>query len=51
MQEKQVEVHLYAALLNFLTKKSVNFNTPKTKNLNIEDLPVGNLNVTFFVQR
>jgi hypothetical protein len=35
--------------LNFLSKDEVNFNTPKTKNLNIQDVSVGSLNVTFFV--
>lgn len=45
----QVRAIVHTAFLEFMSRGTVDFNTQKTKNLNIQDVPVGNLNVSFFV--
>lgn len=45
----KIRAIVQTAFLEFMSRGTVDFNTQKTKNLNIQDVPVGNLNVSFFV--
>ena len=36
--------------MRYVSKEKVDLNTEKTKNLNIEDVKIKDLNVTFFVR-
>lgn len=46
---KTSKVWAISAFLKYVSKETVDFNTEKTKNLNIEDVKIKDLSVTFFV--